>query len=128
MWLFSVSIHLHMVFSLWITLSCIFKENLALSLSHSLFSASVLVLSEAAFVVFDRHTIAFLIISFRYFLEFTVSTSVVSFCFLFAVRNWTPSFFLPSFPLFSFSFHWLLLGLTFYVVLCHRWASLVAWW
>ena len=28
MWLFSVSIHLHLVFSLWITLSCIFKENL----------------------------------------------------------------------------------------------------
>ena len=31
MWLFSVSIHLHLVFSLWLTLSCIFKENLGLA-------------------------------------------------------------------------------------------------
>ena len=109
--LLSVSILLHLSFFLCDFLSCIFKENLGLitlSLSYVL-----LVLSEAAFAVIDRHTIVFLsdpLVT----LKFIVSIYVVPFCFR-CSKLLNIFFFLLFFP---FDFFIISLTSTQFDILC----------
>ena len=128
MWLFSVSIHLHLVFSLWLTLSCIFIENLVfITFPFTLLWVCVSTFRGSICCFWQTyHCLSYhiLLVLFRIHSLYICSFLLFSLC-----SKELNTIFFPSLCPFVF----FLISLTstwseFYAVLCHRWASLVSRW